>query len=61
MATYTRSSRIKKAYKTCNGLYMGVGPVDCEPNRIKIHAYWHKSKRFPKRDHRMNMMLTVVE
>jgi len=60
MATYTRSSRIKKAYKSCRGLYIGMGPVDCKPKRIKITAFWIKSKRASHRDHRMNMMLVLM-
>ena len=56
MATYTTSARIKKAYKTCYGNYMGMGPVNVVPKRIKITAFW--SKRNNK--HKMNMWLQVV-
>jgi hypothetical protein len=56
MATYTSCARIKEAYKTCRGRYMGMGPVGIKPKRFKIAAFWSKRKG----KNRLYMMLTVV-
>ena len=57
MATYSRSGRIKRAYRDCNGIYFGIGPaIDDDPLRFRVRCgqprgEWHK----------LMMVLTVVK
>jgi hypothetical protein len=56
MATYSSSPKLKAAYKTCRGPYLGFGPAGVKPKRLKVTAFFSK-RRNPWQ---LRVMLRVV-
>lgn len=59
MAIFSTSARMIKLYKKCDGRYVGFGPANAKPNRLRVRAFFPKRKQYPTNNNKMYIMLAV--
>lgn len=47
--TFSNSKRLLEAYKTCRGIYIGLGPVGIKPKRLRVVGFFPKRRKWKLR------------